>query len=136
MFKRCICGEAMALGLRKVFYSKTVSIAGVPVYACGHCSRNVVYPGVKSDLSSLLSALGSKPLPREIRFDEVHEWAGMLSQAVSKRMPLNAARIAKLTEERTNELLDLLLIAASLGDLAWKRELEAKLAQLNGQYIF
>lgn len=125
----------MALGLRKVFYSKTVSIAGVPVYACSHCSRNEVYPGVKSDLSRLLTDLGAKPLPREIRFDEVHEWAGMLSQAASSSMPLSAARIARLTEERTNELLDLLLIAASLGDLAWKRELEGRLSQLNGQYI-
>ncbi|MDG0793357.1 hypothetical protein OMP38_22815 [Cohnella ginsengisoli] len=135
MFKRCICGEAMALGLRKVFYSKTVSITGVPVYACGHCARNEVYPGVKSDLSRLLSDLGAKPLPREIRFDEVHEWAGMLHRAASASVPLSAAGIAKLTEERTNELLDLLLIAASLEDAAWKRELEGRLSQLNGQYI-
>jgi len=125
----------MALGLRNVFYSKTVSIANVPVYACGYCSRNEVYPGVKSDLSRLLSDLGAKPLPREIRFDEMHEWAGMLSHAASARMPLDAARIARMTEERTNELLDLLLVAASLGDHAWKRELEGRLSQLNGQYI-
>lgn len=135
MFKRCICGESMALGLRKVFYSRTVSITGVPVYACEHCSRSEVYPGVKLDLSRLLSDLGAKPLPQEIRFDDVHEWARVLSQASSASLPLSAARIARLTEERTNELLDLLLIAASLDDLAWKRELEGKLAQLNGQYI-
>ncbi|CAI6022108.1 hypothetical protein [Cohnella sp. JJ-181] len=125
----------MALGLRTVFYSKTVSIAGVPVYACGDCSRHEVYQGVKSELSRLLADLGAKPLPREIRFDEVHEWAGMLRQAASSSLPLDAARIARMTEERTNELLDLLLIAASLGDLDWKRELEGRLSQLNGQYI-
>lgn len=125
----------MALGLRQVLYSKTVGISGVPVYACGQCSRSEVYPGVKSDLSRLLSELGPKPLPREIRFDELHEWARMLSQASSASLPLSGARIVQLTEERTNELLDLLLIASSLDDTAWKRELEGRLSQLNGQYI-
>lgn len=125
----------MALGLRTVFYSKTVSIDNVPVYSCGRCSRNEVYPGVKSDLSRLLAGLGTKPLPRRIRFDELHEWAGMLCAAVCESEPLSVGLLARLTEERTNELLDLLLVASSLGDTGWKEELQERLSQLNGQYI-
>lgn len=135
MFKRCDCGEEMSLGLRTVYYAKTVNIRNVPVYACEACSRNVVFPGVKSDLSQLLASLGPKPQPGSISFDEVHEWAGVLSEAAARRAPLLTSTVSRMAQERTNDLLDLLLVAAAVGDESWKRELESRLTQLSGQFI-
>ncbi|MBP2116939.1 hypothetical protein [Cohnella lubricantis] len=125
----------MKLILRTVIHAHKVSIANVPVYSCENCSRNEVFPGVKEDLGRLIGRFGSKPEPDRIRFDEVHELAGVLRHLLERKLPLQASEVARRTEERTNELLDLLLVADSLGDEKWKAELKCRLAQLSAQYI-
>jgi hypothetical protein len=125
----------MNLKLRTVIFAKKVNINNVPVYNCSLCGRNDVFPGVKEDVGRLVGQLGSKPSPRSIPFDQVHEWAGVLSQALNLSDSLQAAVIARAAEERVNQLLDLWLIASSLEDETWKLELSNRLSQLSGQYI-
>ncbi len=135
MLKRCSCGGDMNLMLRTVIFAKKVNINNVPVYNCSLCGRNDVFPGVKEDVGKLVGQLGSKPAPRSIPFDQVHEWAGVLSHALHLSDSLQAAVIARAAEERINQLLDLWLIASSLDDEAWKMEIQNRLSQLSAQYI-
>ncbi len=135
MLKRCTCGHAMKLILRTVIHARKVSITNVPVYSCEQCPRNEVFPGVKEDLGRLVGRLGADPKPQHIPFDEVHEWAGVLREALARKKPLQAVTVAPIAEERTNELLDLMLIASSVGDEAWMAELKSRLSQLSAQYI-
>ncbi|MBB6636420.1 hypothetical protein H7B67_20050 [Cohnella thailandensis] len=135
MHKRCSCGHSMKLILRTVIYVHKVSIANVPVYSCDRCSRNEVFPGVKQDLGELVGRMGAKPEPQTIAFEEKHEWAGVLKDMIAREQPLQAESVARRLEERTNELLDLLLVADSLKDETWKTELRSRLSQLSAQYI-
>lgn len=125
----------MKLVLRTVIFAKKVNITNVPVYSCALCGRNDVFHGVKEDVGRLVGQLGDRPAPRSIPFDEVHEWAGVLCQALAQAESLQAAHLAKATEERTNQLLDLWLLASSLGDETWKSDLQTRLSQLSVQYI-
>ncbi|WP_082034149.1 hypothetical protein [Cohnella kolymensis] len=125
----------MKLALRTVVFAKKVNITNVPVYSCSLCGRNDVFHGVKEDVGRLVGELGTRPAPRSIPFEEVHEWAGVLFRALAQAESLQASDVAKAMEERTNQLLDLWLIASSLGDETWKMELQTRLSQLSAQYI-
>lgn len=125
----------MHLKLRTVIFAKKVNINNVPVYNCSDCGRNDVFPGVKEDVGKLVGQLGVTPAPHSIPFDQVHEWAGVLSQALLLSDSLQASVIARAAEERINQLLDLWLIASSLEDETWKQELQSRLSQLSAQYI-
>ncbi len=137
MLKICSCGERMDLSLRTVIFAKKVNITNVPVYSCATCGRNDVFHGVKEDVGRLISRLdagfGADKL--DIPFDQVHEWAGVLSGMRAQKRTLEPSDIARATEERTNQLLDLLNLATALGDETWKQELRSRLAQLSAQYI-
>ncbi|WP_238162379.1 hypothetical protein [Cohnella sp. AR92] len=125
----------MKLILRTVIYVHKVSIANVPVFSCDYCSHNEVFPGVKEDLGQLVGRMGAAPEPQTIFFDEKHEWAGVLAGLIAQKEPIQAASVARRIEERTNELLDLLLVASSLRDETWQMELRSRLSQLSAQYI-
>lgn len=131
----CSCGEQMALSLRTVIFAKKVNITNVPVYSCSQCGRNDVFHGVKDDVGRLISQLGAVSDSRSIPFDEVHEWAGVLTGMRTQLKTLQPSDVARATEERTNQLLDLLNLATALGDEAWKEELRSRLSQLSAQYI-
>lgn len=136
MKKRCECGHAKNLHLRTVIYARKVNIARVPVFCCSSCGSCEVHPGVKSEIGRLIRQFGPDPMPRTILFDRINELAGVLSSAIEERADgLQASDIARATEERTNELLDLWLIASSLKDEAWKAELQERLSQLSTPYI-
>ncbi|MBB6730253.1 hypothetical protein [Cohnella zeiphila] len=135
MFKSCPCGHDMKLILRTVVHARKASIVNVPVYSCEICSRNEVFPGVKEELGRLVGRLGTRPQAQRIPFDEIHEWAAVLREVAAADRPLQAASVMRKAEERTNELLDLMLIASSLGDEIWKKELKRRLSQLSAQYI-
>lgn len=135
MLKICPCGEQMALSLRTVIFAKKVNITNVPVYSCSGCGRNDVFHGVKDDVGRLISQIGAYPDIRNIPFDELHEWAGLLTGLRSQLKELQPADVARAAEERTNQLLDLLNLATALGDEAWKDELRYRLSQLSAQYI-
>lgn len=132
---RCSCGGEKKLALRTVIFAKKVNINNVPVYNCYSCGRNDVFPGVKKDVGQLVGQLGNRPDPSIISFDQLNEWAGVLAEALIKSNSLQASIIARAAEERTNQLLDLLLIASSLGDDAWIAELHNRLSQISGHYI-
>ncbi|WP_373229874.1 hypothetical protein [Cohnella sp.] len=125
----------MNLKLRTVIFARKVKINNVPVYNCSQCGRHDVFPGVKEDVGKLVGQLGSKPAAHSIPFDQVHEWAGVLSHVMNQADSLQASVVARAAEERVNQLLDLLLIASSLGDKMWKSELHNRLSQLSAQYI-
>lgn len=136
MDKRCECGDTKRLHLRTVIFARKVNIMKVPVYCCSECGRNEVFSGVKDEVSRLIAKLGARPVPRSIPFDQVNEWACVLSLALAAGTePLQASEVARAAEERTNQLLDLWLLASSLGDESWKAELQDRLSQLNAQYI-
>ncbi|MFC5532299.1 hypothetical protein [Cohnella yongneupensis] len=135
MLKLCSCGEQMALSLRTVIFAKKVNITNVPVYSCDICGRNDVFHGVKDDVGRLISQLGAVSDSRSIPFDQVHEWASLLSDLRTQMKKLQPSDVARATEERTNQLLDLLNLASSLGDESWKQEIQSRLAQLSAQYI-
>jgi hypothetical protein len=133
--RHCDCGQNLNLTLRTVVFAKKVNISGVPVYYCGQCGRNEVFPGIKEDISALIGQLGAQPVSRTIPFDEMHEWAKVLSAALKEAEPLQESVVMRAVEERTNQLLDLLLIASSVGDEEWKSEVKGRLNQLSAQYI-
>jgi hypothetical protein len=134
LLKRCVCGGERKLMLRTVIFARKVNINNVPVYNCCLCGRNDVFPGVKEDVGRLVGQLGSKPARRNISFDQLHEWAGVLSHTLMLETTLSASVVARAAEERVNQLLDLLLLAASLKDEAWRSEIHIRLTQLSGQY--
>jgi hypothetical protein len=133
--KRCPCGHVLNLTLRTVIHARKASIANVPVYTCAVCGRNEVFPGVRAELGRLVGELGSDPPLQTIAFEERHEWAKVLVDLRIRKQPMQAGAVARQTEERMNELLDLLLIASKIGDEAWKAELNGRLSQLSAQYI-
>ena len=135
MRKSCNCGHHMKLELRTIVFARKVNIVSVPVFACPACGQNEVFPGVKQDVGRLVGQLGARPDPGTIWFDEIHEWAGVLSHSLEQSESLHESAVARAAEERTNELLDLWLIASSLGDDEWKDELRRRLSQLNAKYI-
>jgi hypothetical protein len=133
--KRCDCGDTQKLLLRTIIFARKVNITKVPVYCCSQCGRNEVFSGVKEDISRLIGGLGPRPVPHTIPFDQIHEWAGVLSAASEGAQTLHKTVVTRAAEERTNELLDLWLIASSVGDENWKAELQSRLSQLKSVYI-
>jgi hypothetical protein len=133
--KRCDCGDTKRLALRTVIFARYVNITRVPVYFCSRCGDHEVFSGVKEDIGRLIGQLGPRPAARTIAFDEVHEWAGILSVLSNRTQTLNKAAVVQAAEERMNELLDLWLIASSVGDDSWKAEIQSRLSQLNAAYI-
>lgn len=132
----CYCGGTKRLHLRTVVYARNVKITGVPVICCQQCGNHEVFEGVKEEVGQLIGRLGPRPEPADISFDEQNEWAGVLQLALKKASEgLLPTEIMRAAEERTNELLDMWLIAASLGDERWKSELQTRLSQLRKVYI-
>ena len=128
MDKRCVCGHPMTIRLRTLIYSNKVKIENVPVYSCAACERSEVLHDVKRELSELLKALEETPEKREIRFQDENELAFLLLEATKKERA--HVPVEKIVEERVNQLLDMLLLARSLGDDRWVRELRHRLSQI------
>ncbi|UJF35240.1 hypothetical protein [Paenibacillus hexagrammi] len=128
MQKHCKCGQSMNLRLRTVIYQNKVDIENVPIYSCETCTRSEVVPHVKPELTGLIGKLGSKPDKQQIMFHEVSEVAYLLLK-VTEREHMNDS-MEKIVEERINELLDVLLLAQSLGDVPWTEEIRKRLAQI------
>ncbi|MNI16085.1 hypothetical protein D3C73_694100 [compost metagenome] len=129
MQKECTCGREMNIRLRTVIYQNKVDIENVPIFSCEACGRSEVVSTVKPVLSSLISNLGRKPEKQLLYFHECSELSFLLVQATHKeRMndPLD-----KIIEERINELLDVLLLAQSLGDLPWMDDIRKRLSQIS-----
>jgi hypothetical protein len=128
LVEQCICGSVMEIRLRTVIFSNRVKIENVPVYSCNACDRNIVYPGVKPELSELIRSLGGEPSSEHIQFNEVNELARLLYEVTQKEK--SHIPVEQIVEERVNELLDLLLLAQSLKDETWANSIRDRLSQI------
>lgn len=128
MLKLCKCGETMEIRLRTVIYSNKVEIGHVPVFTCEECQNCEVYPSVKPLLTGLIGSLGSKPDKQQVNFEEISEISYLMRQAAEQ--DIDHDRLAGLMQERVNELLDLLLLAQSLGETEWMNDLRNRLSQV------
>jgi hypothetical protein len=118
----------MSIRLSTVIYQNKVDIENVPVYTCDSCQRSEVLPSVKPELAGLLGKLGSRPDKQQLLFDDWSEIAYLMRKVLEK--PYCGESVECLVEERINELLDMMLIAKSLGDELWIEDLRKRLAQI------
>ncbi|TMV18877.1 hypothetical protein FE781_02055 [Paenibacillus thermoaerophilus] len=118
----------MTVKLRTVIYQSKVEIENVPIFTCEACQRTEVVPGVKDELTGLIHKLGQPEFKHQIRFEDVHELAHLMQLVLDKNNRSHS--VEELVEERVNQLLDLLLLAQSLGDADWLREIRTRLAQI------
>ncbi|MFI8710531.1 hypothetical protein [Brevibacillus brevis] len=130
MQKRCTrCGNEMEIELRNVVYRKRVKIMNVPVQVCvdEDCDHSQVVDVIKDDLKSLMEELGQHPQCQAIEFEEVSELSNLLVLIANEKVNSTAR---ELLGEKVNELLDLFLLAQSLGDEKWMLELRERLTKI------
>jgi hypothetical protein len=130
MQKKCSrCGNDTQIVLRNVVYRNRVKILNVPVHVCtdDHCAHIQVVDMIKEDLKKLMEDLGQNPQRQAIEFEEVSELSNVLVLALHEG---EDATVRQALEERVNELLDLFLLAQSLGDETWMRELRQRLTKI------
>ena len=135
MQKQCNCGELMNLKLRTVIFSGKVEIDNVPIYTCGICSHSEVIPEVKADLSGLIQELGSQPEKQSYLFNECNEWANILVEYKLAQKTAQSAqyKLEQMIVQRTNDLLDLYLLAQNLQDEVWLESIRKRLVQIGAQ---
>jgi len=129
MQKKCShCGGDMEVVLRNVVYRKRVKICNVPVHICVDecCAHSQVVDVVKDDLKDLMDELGQNPERQAIEFEEVSELSNLLVLIANE----GDSTVREALEERVNELLDLFLLAQSLGDEKWMLELRHRLTKI------
>jgi hypothetical protein len=126
--KQCKCGEMMNVGLRTVIFRNRVEIGNVPVYSCDSCHRNEVMTEVKPALTLLIEQLEEEDGKQSLNFEDFSELA-LLMVKVSSRERMEDP-VEQIIEERINELLDMLLLARSVGDRSWMQDIRGRLAQL------
>jgi len=128
LYKNCKCGASMDIRLRTVIYSSKVEIENVPIYSCDSCYHTELMIGIKHELVKLIGSLGSKPEKQKLQFDEWNEWAHLITLVSDKeRMHLS---IQTIINHRIDELLDVMLLARSLGDKNWEQQLRERLSQI------
>jgi hypothetical protein len=123
----------MIVELRTIIYFKKFIIDHVPIYECKQCDRNELFPAVKADLNGLMADLDPNSSNQRISFDESNELAYLFKMVLSKQW--EHAPIEQILMERTNELLDLLLLAQSLNDEKWTDQIRSRLKQLSNYAI-
>lgn len=128
MQKSCHCGATMNIRLRTVIFQNKVEIAHVPVFSCSDCQRSEVFPPVKQELTGYIRTLGTNPESGNVSFCDISELAGLLHKVTSKENRRLSAEA--IVEERINELLDMLLLAQSLGDADWMENIRYRLRQI------
>lgn len=130
MQKRCSrCGYEMSIMLRNVVYRNRVKISNVPVYVCldDDCAHSQVVDVVKEDLKNLMNELGNNPPRQAVEFDRFSEFSNLLILVAEQDEDIPTKH---LIEGRINELLDLFLLAQSLGDENWMGEIRKRLMQI------
>lgn len=119
----------MEIVLRNVVYRNRVKIMNVPVHVCvdDSCAYSQVVDVIKDDLKSLMEELGQHPQRQAIEFEEMSELSNLLVLIANER---EDSTVREVLSERVNELLDLFLLAQSLGDEKWMLELRGRLTQI------
>jgi len=124
----------MELRLRTVVFKKNAEIENVPVLICDSCNHSEVFPPVKTCLVNLLARLKAASANKVyLRFDERNEIARLIQ--LQQKQGIRMEGVRKLIEERVNELLDMLLLAGSLGDQDWAGEIQNKLTELTDKTL-
>ena len=123
----------MTVKLRTVIYQNRAEIENVPIYACKACKRTIVFPPIKDDLTKFIGTLGNVEEKEQYRFDELNEIAHLMCQMADKERWHDS--VERIVEERVNELLDLLLLAKSVGDAAWIDEVRQRLSQITNHAL-
>lgn len=130
MQKKCShCGCEMSIMLRNVVYRNRVKIQNVPVQVClnDECAHSQVVDTVKAELKQLMEELGPRPSRQEIDFDSLSEFSNILVMVADKNEDMD---VKYVVEERINELLDIFLLAQSLGDEKWMNDIRRRLTQV------
>ncbi|MDR7314266.1 hypothetical protein J2X83_000505 [Brevibacillus nitrificans] len=130
MQKKCSrCGKDMEIVLRNVVYRNRVKIMNVPVHVCVDdcCAHSQVVDVIKDDLKSLMEDLGQHPERQAIEFEEMSELSNILVLVANEGLD---SSVREVLGERVNELLDLFLLAQSLGDEKWMLELRERLTKI------
>ncbi|MFP3389871.1 hypothetical protein [Brevibacillus sp. SIMBA_040] len=130
MQKKCSrCGSEMEMALRNVVYRNRVKIMNVPVHVCvdDACAYSQVVDVIKDDLKSLMEELGQHPQRQAIEFEEMSELSNLLVLIANEG---EDSTVREVLSERVNELLDLFLLAQSLGDEKWMLELRERLTKI------
>ncbi|MED1858845.1 hypothetical protein [Brevibacillus reuszeri] len=130
MQKKCSrCGNDMEIVLRNVVYRNRVKIMNVPVHVCvdDNCANSQVVDVIKDDLKSLMEELGQHPQRQAIEFEEMSELSNLLVLIANGN---EDSTVRDVLSERVNELLDLFLLAQSLGDEKWMLELRERLTKI------
>ena len=132
MLKNCSqCGCEMGIMLRNVVYRNRVKIQNVPVHVCHNedCEYSQVVDTVKKELKRLMEDLGPRPSRQEVDFNEVSEFSNILVMVADKYEDVDVD-VRYVIEERINELLDIFLLAQSLGDQEWIADTRRRLTQI------
>jgi len=130
MLKKCNrCGNEMCITLRNVVYRNRVKIQNVPVHVCTDedCAHSQVVELIKDDLKQLMDRLGRNPDRQHIEFEQISEFSNLLVMVADQP---ESVPVKRVVEERVNELLDLFLLAQSLGDIKWMNEIRGRLTQI------
>lgn len=133
MLKKCSrCGTEMAIMLRNVVYRNRVKIYNVPVHVCedDRCSHSQVVEIIKEDLKQLMKDLGPTPGQQEIEFEQISELSHLLVYVADQSVENEESVVRTMVENRVNELLDMFLLAQSLGDERWLTEIRHRLVQI------
>lgn len=119
----------MSIKLRNVVYRNRVKIHNVPVHVCDdeHCSHSQVVEVIKEELKQVMKELGPAPVRQDIEFEQLSELSHLLLHDCEANEE-NAVKI--VVENRINELLDMFLLAQSLGDERWMTEIRQRLVQI------
>jgi hypothetical protein len=112
-------------------YRNRVRIRNVPVHICtsANCTNSQVVEAIKEDLKKLMNDLGQSPIRQDIGFDEVSELSHLLVSIADQTEEVDVTR---LMEQRINDLLDLFLLAQSLGDQQWMNDIRKRLTKIYG----
>jgi hypothetical protein len=128
MEKQCTCKEMMHLTLRSVIFQKKVEIINVPVFTCPKCDKTEVMPLVKNDLTKVVHKLGNRPAEQKVSLSEFSEITHLILQVTNQnRMD---EPVEKIIEDRINELLDMMLLAQSLKDHQWMKQIRKRLTEI------
>jgi hypothetical protein len=130
MEKLCACGKHVSIQLCTVIFQNKINIENVPVFSCGFCGRNEVYPAVKGDLKELIAQCEIDSEEKVfVSFHEVSEVSHFCMQMMQQGDTSKSMR--QLIDDRINELLDTFILARSLSDLKWTDDIHRRLLQLN-----
>lgn len=119
----------MGIGLRNVIYRNSVKIQNVPVHVCSDetCAHSQVVEEIKDDLKQLMNDLGRNPGRQDIDFEQICEFSNLLVMVADH---CEETAVTYSVEQKVNDLLDMFLLAQSVGDQKWMNEIRRRLTQL------